>query len=141
MPKPKIKPSDLSGLRSLAPLRKLLKGLHEVGTERDKAKNRSLHMDDYCILLLAWLFNPIVDSVRGLQQMSGLANVKKRLKVGRASLGAISESPAVFDPEGLKQIAQELGDQLPTRTPERFDVVDKKITAVKPIAPSPASKA
>ncbi len=100
-----------------------------MGTERDKAGNRSLHMDDYCLLLLAWLFNPIVDSLRGVQQMSGLEKVQQRLKVGRASMGSLSESVTVFDPEPLKAIVRELSDQLPTRTPEKFDALDKTVAA------------
>ena len=46
--------------------------------------------------------------------------VRKRLGVGRASLGSLSESVTVFDPEPLAAIAAELGDKLPNRTPEKF---------------------
>lgn len=128
--KTELKPSDLKGLRDLAPLRRLLYRLHDVGTSRDKSGNRDLHMDEYCLLLLAWLFNPIVDSLRGVGQMSALKNVQKRLGVGRASMGSLSESVRVFDPEPLKQIVQELNDQLPDRTPQNYQVINKTITAV-----------
>ena len=93
-----IRESDLSGLRDLQAMAKLLKPLHDLGTERDKAGNRDLHMDQYCLLVLMWLYNPIIDSFRGLQQASGLKNVQKRLGVGRASLGSLSESVTIFDP-------------------------------------------
>ncbi|MCA9172209.1 MAG: hypothetical protein KDB23_31305, partial [Planctomycetales bacterium] len=63
-----IQESDLSGLRDLQAMAKLLKPLHRIGTERDKANNRDLHMDQYCLLVLMWLYNPIIDSFRGLQQ-------------------------------------------------------------------------
>lgn len=109
---------------------RLLERLHEIGTDRDKAANRSLHMDQYCLLVLMWLYNPILTSMRGLQQASNLKEVQKRLGVGRASLGSLSESVSIFDPQPLAQLAQELSDKLPTRTPINFDVVDKKITAV-----------
>ena len=52
-----------------------LKPLHEVGTERDKAGNRDLHMDQYCLLVLMWLYNPVIDSLRGLQQAYPRARV------------------------------------------------------------------
>ncbi len=125
-----IKPSDLKGLKDLQQMAKILESLHNVGTERDKAGNRNLHMDQYCLLVLMWLYNPVIDSLRGLQQASELDKVRKRLGVGRASLGSLSESVTVFDPEPLARIAEELSDKLPDRTPEKFAVVDKKITAV-----------
>ena len=77
-----IKESDLSGLRDLQAMAKLLKPLHEIGAERDKAGNRNLHMDQYCLLVLMWLYNPIIDSFRGLQQASGLKNVQSGSALG-----------------------------------------------------------
>lgn len=127
---PEIKPSDLSGLKDLRGLAKLLERLQDIGCQRDKANNRKLRMNDYCLLLAMWLHNPIIDSLRGLQQASTLDKVRKRLGVGRASLGSLSESAGIFDPEALAAIAQELGDKIPDRTPENFKNVNKKITAV-----------
>ena len=126
----KIKESDLSGFRDLRAIAKLLEPLHQIGTERDKAGNRNLHMDEYCLLVLMWLYNPVIDSLGGLQQASDLKKVQKRLGVGRASMGSLSESVTIFDPEALAALADELSDKLPDRTPEKFDVLDKKITAV-----------
>jgi hypothetical protein len=128
--KPKIKASDLSGLKDLRAMAKLMERLHKVGTARDKAKNRDLHMDQYCLLVLMWLFNPILNSIRGLQEASNLKEVQKRLGVGRASLGSLSESVSVFDPEPLAALAEELSQKLPDRTPHNFSAVDKRITAV-----------
>jgi len=56
--------------------------------------------------------------------------VRKNFGVGRASLGSLSEGVAVFDPEPLKDIAQELFDQLPDVSAGRFDVVEQTLTAV-----------
>lgn len=128
--KGKIKPSDLKDLKKLGHIASLLEPLHEIGAARDKAGNRSLHMDQYCLLVLMWIFNPVIDSMRGMQQASELDVVRKRLGVGRASLGSLSESVTVFDPEPLAAIAAELGDKLPDRTPEKFQNINKKITAV-----------
>lgn len=128
--KGKIKPSDLKHLRELSHIASLLEPLHEMGTARDTAGNRQLHMDHYCLMVLMWMFNPVIDSLRGIQQASEFDVVRKRLGVGRASLGSLSESVTIFDPERLAQIAQELGDKIPDRTPEGFRQVDKRITAV-----------
>lgn len=129
-PKKKIKESDLQGFRDLRAMAKLLESLHEVGAERDKAGNRNLHMDQYCLLVLMWLYNPVIDSLNGLQQASDLKKVQQRLGVGRASMGSLSESVTIFDPERLAALAEELSRKLPDHTPEKFDVIDKRITAV-----------
>lgn len=55
--KGKIKPSDLKDLKKLGHIASLLEPLHQIGTARDKASNRSLHMDEYCLLVLMWIFN------------------------------------------------------------------------------------
>jgi len=86
--------------------------LHEVGCARDKAGNRQLHFDQYCLLLLLYLFNPVVVSLRSLQQASELAKVQKRLGCPRSALGSLSEAATVFEPERLQAILAELGAEL-----------------------------
>jgi len=126
----KIRAEDVQGFKYFKALRGLIERLHLVGTARDKAGNRDLHMDQYCTLILLWFFSPVVDSLRGIQQASELDKVRKHFGVGRASLGSLSEGVAVFDPEPLKKIAQELFDQLPDVSAGRFDVVGQTLTAV-----------
>lgn len=126
----KIKSSDLKNLREIGHLVSLLEPLHAMGKERDRAGNRSLHMDQYCLLVPMWLFNPAIDSLRGMQQASGLDVVRKRLGVGRASLGSLSESVRIFDPEPLAKIAEELSEKLPYRPPRVLRGIDKRVTAV-----------
>ena len=96
---PKIREQDLQGLKYFDQLAPLLSRLHEVGCQRDRAGNRSLHYDQYCMLILLFFFNPIVQSLRGLQQASELEKVQKKLGCPRTSLGSLSESVTVFDPE------------------------------------------
>jgi hypothetical protein len=110
---PKIRSRDVQGLKYLKAIQTLLERLHQVGSTRDKAGNRNLHMDQYCTLILLWLYSPIVDSLRGLQQASTLKKVQNKFGIPKTSLGSLSESVRVFDPEPLKQIAKEIGDQLP----------------------------
>jgi len=102
----------LHGLKYLDQLDALLQRLHEVGCERDTAHNRTLHYDQYCMLVLLFLFNPAIKALRSLQQASELKTVQKRLGCPRVSLGSFSESVDVFDPDRLKEIIGELGQRL-----------------------------
>jgi hypothetical protein len=108
----KIREQDITGLKYFDRLAPLLERLRDVGCQRDRAGNRELHFDQYCLLVLLYLFNPIVTSLRGIQQASELAKVQKKLGCPRASLGSLSEAAAVFDAERLKEIIAELGAQL-----------------------------
>jgi hypothetical protein len=75
----KIRDSDLVGLKYFNRLMPLLERLHPVGTQRDRAGNRQLFFDHYGAYLLLFLFNPIVTSLRGIQQASQLKKVQKKL--------------------------------------------------------------
>ncbi len=98
---------------------------------RDRAGNRQLHYDQHCLLILLYLFNPVVTSLRGLQQASELAKVQKKLGCPRASLGSLSEAASVFDPERLKEIVAELGAELqPLGRDPRLRDVPGALTAV-----------
>lgn len=122
---------DVSGLKYFDKLAPLLARLHDDGCQRDAAGNRTLHYDQYCMLVLLYLFNPIVTSLRGLQQASELDKVSKRLGSPRISLGSFSEAASVFDPERLKEIIAELGAQLqPLGRDPRLRDVPGTLTAV-----------
>jgi hypothetical protein len=120
-----IKASDRQGLKYFKALKPMLERLHLIGTEPDKASNRDLHMDEYCTLVLLWMFSPILTSLRGLRQASELTKVAKKLGVGRASLGSLSESVSIFDPTALKEIATELSSRIPQPSQKRFDAIGK----------------
>jgi hypothetical protein len=129
--KKKIEESDISGLKFFDKLAPLLKRLHQDGCERDRASNRTLHYDQYCMLLLLYLFNPIVTSLRGIQQASELKKVQKKLGCARASLGSLSEATSVFDSERLQEIIAELGQQLqPLAQDKRLKDIRQTITLV-----------
>jgi hypothetical protein len=126
MPSIPVNSGVLQGLKYFDQLDPLLKGLHEVGCVRDTAHNRELHYDQYCMLILLFLFNPAVKSLRSLQQTSELKNVQKRLGCPRMSLGSFSESAAVFEPERLQEIIGALGQRLEphNRDPRLQDLRD-----------------
>ena len=128
--KREIRDQDVQGLKCLRKIRPLLSRLRKVGTERDRAGNRRLFMDQYCALILMSLFSPAIQSLRDLQRACALDKVRKRLGVSRASLGSLSESVAIFDPAPLKEIAAELGHTIRSRPDRRFDSVGQRITAV-----------
>jgi hypothetical protein len=66
--------------------------------------NRKLHYDEYVAYLLLYFFNPVVTSLRGLQQVSTLEKVRHTLRLPRFSLGSFSEARNVFDPSLLEPI-------------------------------------
>jgi hypothetical protein len=119
-----VREEDVTGLKYFDKLIPLLSRLHDVGCERDKAGNRTLHFDQHCMLILLFLFNPTVSSLRAIEQASQLRKVQRKLGCQRASLGSLSESTDVFEPELLKEIIAELGGQLQpiARDPRLKDV-------------------
>jgi hypothetical protein len=119
-----VREEDVTGLKYFDKLVPLLARLHDVGCQRDKAGNRRLHFDQYCLLVLLFLFNPVVRSLRAIEQASTLRKVQRKLGCQRASLGSLSEATDVFEPERLKEIIAELGGQLQplARDPRLKDV-------------------
>ena len=125
-----VREKDITGLSYLDKLQPLLARLHKVGCDRDRADNRKLHMDQYCMLVLLYLFNPICSSLRALQQASELKNVQRKLGCARASLGSLSEATDVFEPERLLEIISELAEKVkPIRNVGRGHI-DHILTAV-----------
>ena len=131
MQKQLFREKDIVCLGHLKRVFPLLHRLHTVGCDRDKAGNRELHFDDYCKLVLLYIWNPLIESVHDLQQVAGLANVAKVLGVKRFSVGSFSESVRVFDPEQLKPIIQELaGELIPQATDPRLADLRHTLTLV-----------
>jgi len=126
-----VREQDVTGLKYFDKLAPLLVRLQEVGCERDKAHNRTLHFDQYCMLVLLYLFNPIVTSLRSIQQASELDKVQKKLGCARASLGSLSEAAGVFDAQRLKEIIAELGAELqPLGRDARLHDISQTLTLV-----------
>ncbi len=127
----KVREEDVTGLKYFDRLAPLLQRLHDDGCGRDKAGNRQLHFDQYCMLVLLYLFNPTVSSLRAIQQASELKKVQRKLGCGRASLGSLSEATQVFNPELLLGVIEELGEQLaPIARDRRLADVKHAITLV-----------
>ena len=136
--KPKLKESDITGLKYFDKLAPLLERLRDDACQWDKADHcfaavpdRELHFDQYCLLILLYLFNPVVTSLRGIQQASELDKVQKKLGCPRAALGSLSEAATVFDADRLKEIIAELGAELkPLARDARLQDIDQTLVLV-----------
>jgi Transposase DDE domain len=103
-----IQQKDLKGLKYFKLLAPLLDRLHDDARSRDHAGNRKLFYDQYACLLLLSFFNPIVSSLRSIQQASTLDKVQRLFGCNRVSRGSLSEASQVFDPELLHGIIGDL---------------------------------
>jgi IS4 transposase len=121
---------ELQGFKYFRLLSPLLERLHPVGTDSDRAGNRQLFYDQYVALVLLYFFNPVLTSLRGLQQATGLAKVQRLLGVGRSSLGSLSEATNAFTPEALRQVVRELADRALPREQGRDAEALRGLTAV-----------
>ena len=75
--------------------------------------------------------HPIVASLHGIQRTSELKKVYKKLGCPRVSLGSLSETVEVFDPEPVRSIASELAAQLgPLGNQRQFADVKHPVAAV-----------
>ena len=118
--KPPIRPEQIRGAKYL---RNILDLLASLRPHRD-CPNRQLHYDEYIAYLLLYFFTPVLDSMRGLQQASEFDVLKRKLKLGRFSLGSFSEARHIFDPELLQPIIEQLaGDVSRITTHDRLDAL------------------
>lgn len=125
-----IQERDLQGLKYFRALGPVLDRLHDDATARDRAGNRRLHFDQYASLLLLYFFNPILTSLRGIQQASQLAKVQQLLGCRRTSLGSLSEASRVFDPDLLRALLGELAEQARPILPGKEAEALRGLTAV-----------
>lgn len=121
----------VKGLKYFAMLAPLLEHLHDDQCERDKVGNRTLHYDQYCMLIILYVLNPTVSSLRALTQASELTKVQKKLSSKKTSLGSLSEASRLFDADQLKPIIQTLASKVSaTNTDPRLGKLADKLTAV-----------
>ena len=122
---------QLGHFKRLRKVAGLLSFLHSVGCVRDTAHNRELHFDDYVLLVLLWMFNPLIDSLTTLHRLSDLEEVQKKLNIRRFSMGSFSESCRVFEPAMLKEVVEQLADELvPVGRQEMFKDLPHLVTLV-----------
>ena len=108
-PPPPLLPAHPCGLQFLEPLQGLLEKLHALYPD----PKRTLHYDQYLLLLLLACYEPALQSLRALQQASTLPELRKRLGLAQTSLGSLSEAAHNFNPEYLREIFLQLAAQTP----------------------------
>jgi hypothetical protein len=122
---------DVRGLEHFKRLLPLLDRLHEVGCQRDTAGNRKLFFDDYVKLMLLYMWNPLIGSMRALQKAITLDKVFKSLGIRSFSAGSFSEAPVVFEPQLLKTVIEELAGELrPLAADPRLSDIHDALTLV-----------
>ncbi|MBF0569143.1 MAG: IS4 family transposase, partial [Nitrospirae bacterium] len=93
--------------------------------------NRELHYDKYILMYLLYYFNPIIDSLRGLTEVSKFEKIQKALGIKRYSLSSLSEAGYVFDSKLLEPVVGELaGQALKLETDNRLKSIEQAIVAV-----------
>jgi hypothetical protein len=105
--KKKIQERDLRGWKWLGRFQALLAAAREgvPPGPREAHGLRRLDAPQYLSLFLFGLFNPVVDSMRGLCEASHLRRVRGQTGAeGPVALSRFSEAQHVFDPELLRQV-------------------------------------
>ena len=128
--KPLLQVKDLQGFKYFDRVLPLLARLHDAGTQQDKAGNRRLFYDQYAALMLLYFFNPILTSLNGLLQASGLDKVRKVTGCGHVSKGSFSEAQGVFEASLLEGIIAELAEQVAPVSPPQDLAALKDLVAV-----------
>jgi hypothetical protein len=112
-----IREKDLQRWRLVERFQKALKEEVEQrgglsGTWADP--DRQLELDEYLGLFLFGLFNPVVETMRGLCEASELGRVQREVCGRHVSLGSFSEAQAVVDPDLLKGVLERLKKEADT---------------------------
>ena len=122
-----IPESALRGFKYFKELSPILERLHSENNHH----NRELYFDQYIVLLLFYFFNPVITSLRAIQQVSGLKKVQKILGVKRTSLGSLSEAGNVFDCQLIEPILQQLAEKaIPIEANPKFKAIEETLVAV-----------
>lgn len=101
--------SDLRNWKLLDRFRKkLLEVLERRNLLPQKEGQRKLLCDQYFSLILFCLFNPVVDTMRGVCKASSFQRVKDITGGDAVSLGSFSEAQHIFNPEVLKEVLSEV---------------------------------
>jgi len=86
---------------------------HPLG-ERWEDPKRELSAPDYLSLYLFGLLNPVVQTLRGLAEASGLERVQREVCSRRVPRATFSEAQHVLDPALLEAVFAELSAQVPS---------------------------
>jgi len=130
-PKEEIVESDLHDWRMLQEFDDAVQraasklGLHPNGPERE----RKLSQGRYLGLFLFGLFNPIVESMRGLCAITGLSRVQEEVSGAKVSLASFSEMQHVLDSALLHEVFKDLAARARPESAPEAALARLKLTA------------
>jgi DDE family transposase len=132
-PKPKVQEKDLRGFRLLEHFQTVLERVEPRFPRHPTFwdPRRRLEISQYLGLYLFGLFNPVIDSMRGLCAATKLQSVQE-ISGRPVSLGSFSEAQHVLDPALLEAVMEELVEEVRLRAPDareeqRWRVVDSSV--------------
>ena len=99
----------LAGRRHVGGLLKLRQKLRRA----HRHPNRRLHYDDVLTLLLLAFFNPVINSLRMIEDFSSSPGVREELDIERVCRSTLSDANRLLDPTLLEPLIEELQRQLP----------------------------
>lgn len=83
--------------------------------------NRKLFFDDLFVAMLLAFYNPVIRSLRGIEDASQMPGINKHLDIDAIKRSTVSDAMKVFDPELLLPLIKNLREQV---TPKGMDKVD-----------------
>ncbi len=108
-PKRRLRTEDVQGLKYLRNFEDILKPLGDLPVHG----NRKFCMDHWVSLLLPHLFNPVLESMRALQEATDFQDIEKLVGVRHTSVGSMSESASkIFDPVHVEPIIHQVGQMV-----------------------------
>jgi hypothetical protein len=127
-PRPKLKPDELGGWRFV---RRLEPQLAQLATASRRHGNQVVLLSHVLVAHLLAFFNPVVASLRRLDDFFDLPGVRKRLQTPRLPKSTLSDAQRLFDPALLLPIVETLKSKLHL-TPHRprLDQLTQQLLAV-----------
>jgi hypothetical protein len=107
--KASIRPEQITGQTYLALIDQYVQRLRSLYAHH----NRLLFYDDVVIVYLMAFFNPVLRSLRDIEDASQLPGVREHLSVEAVCKSTLSDANSLFDPEHLQGLMAELGRHLP----------------------------
>ena len=83
--------------------------------------NRRLHFDDLFIALLLAFYNPVVRSLRGVEDASQMPGVRQHLSLEAVKRSTASDALAAFDPGLLRPLLRDLRGRVSPRQMDQTD--------------------
>jgi hypothetical protein len=122
-----IREKDVQGLKYIDKFLPLFERFHNVNAHH----NRELYFEQYITLILLYFFNPVLTSLRSIQQASHLDNVKKAVGVKGAGLSTLSDAGNVFDANLIAPLISELAQKaIPLETDPKLKILQQQLVAV-----------